>query len=109
MYTHSLIDSLAYTLVRLDTLVTQNVGSEQTRETWALTMGVIGIMLRDTFKSDETFFLHADFEKDSDEDKLQEVYESILQAFEVNYVTINVKDFDTATDDVARIIEGHFG
>lgn len=107
LYTHSLIDSLAYALTRVDTQVTYGAGSESQRETWALTMGIIGLMLRDTFKADETIFLRAEFEADSDQDKLQEVLESVLEIYEFNYSIIDVSDPSLASEDVAKIIDAY--
>lgn len=101
LYTHSLVDSLAYALARIEIQVNAGVGSERTRETWVLTMAVIGVMLRDTFKADETIFLRADFEEESDQAKIQEMLNAVLDGYLFDYTIVEA---DNALDDVARII-----
>lgn len=109
IYTHSLIDSLAYSLARVDLLVNRGTGTERHRETWALTMGLIGCMMRDTFKADEIFFLTADFDEETqfDQFKVQEVQTFILDGFGLNYTIIDA-DKEQAIDDITRVIEPYF-
>jgi len=106
LYTHSLIDSLAYSLVRVDNQQThQNVSLKQ-QETWALTMGLAGVMLRDTFKADEIFFVVGDFDPDTQYDnaKLEQTIGFILDGYEMNY---HVIEPENAVDNIASIIAGY--
>lgn len=109
LYTQSLIDSLAYSLTRVEIQATQGAGSAKQRETWALTMATIGLMLRDTFKAEEIIFLRGEFDEDSDEAKIQAMIEAILDGYNFNYTIIEVDDLDTATDCVAAVIEDYLG
>jgi hypothetical protein len=104
IYTHSLIDSLAYSLMRVDAQQEANV-SERIRETWALTMGLIGCMLRDTHKADETFFIMADFDPAThyDQAKLQETLGIILDGYEIPYTILDT-DAEGVVDDIATVI-----
>lgn len=108
LYTHSLIDSLAYSLARVEVQVNFGAGGERLREVWALTMGICGTMLRDTLKADEILFLTADFDPDThyEQAKIQTLQAFILDAFEYDYTVIDV-DQEDAIDDIARVIAGH--
>lgn len=105
IYTHSLIDSLSYSLIRLDTQVNSGA-SEKTLETWALTMGLIGCMFRDTFKADEIFFLMADFDPETDQAKIQETLGFVLDGYEVSYTILDA-DSETVVDDIATVIKSY--
>lgn len=108
IYTHSLIDSLAYSLARVD--VQQEFGTltPSQRDTWSLTMGIIGCMLRDTFKADEIVFLKGDFNIDThyDQAKLQEIQSFILDGFAMNYTIIDVEG-EGVIDDIATVIRSY--
>lgn len=106
LYTHSLADSLAYSMARVDTQQKHGVGSPTTRATWVLTMAIISDMFRDTFKADEIFFLSADFDPDEQQMqfKIQEIQGFILDAFALNYTIIDAES-QGVVEDIAKVIE----
>lgn len=108
LYTHSLIDSLTYSLLRVDNQQRHQNVSAKMAETWALTMGMAGVMLRDTYKADETFFLMADFDPEESYEsfKIQETLGFVLDGYEINYQIIDANT-ETAIDDIADTIRSY--
>lgn len=102
LYTHSLIDSLAYGLARVELQVEAGI----TDEKWALTTALVGTMLTDTFKADEILFLMADFDLETqfEQAKIQAIQAFILDGYEMNYTIIDAED---AVDDISRVISSY--
>jgi len=112
LYTHSLLDSLAYSIARVETMATGGAVSEATMERWAVTMATISMMLRDTFKADEVIVLRADFNPDThfEQEQVQRMLLGIVDEFGIDYTLIDVDErADVAVKDIAVQIEAHLG
>lgn len=84
LHSHSLLDSLAYATLTVERHAKFENVNEYTRNKWWLTFGLIGCMLRDSFKADAVFFINW-FELEDDGYEVQERIRLILDEFQIRY------------------------
>ena len=111
LFTHSLLDGLAYaTLTTERHLKFQNV-SEYTRDKALLVLALIGAMFRDSFKADQILFLNL-FEEDDERYEIQERIRLILDEFQLPYTELTLGPdgyfdlFDHAKEIIGADLDG---
>jgi len=101
LYTHSVLDNLAYLSFAISRYQMGTVGEETVQRAvlaWTLT----GLILTDSFKNDHVFLLQGKFDPEDDYEsaELQIILQMILDQYQVNYSIIDVDD-----DPVEKIAE----
>jgi hypothetical protein len=98
LFTHSLLDSVAYASLKLERYMEHGAVSEYTQDKAILTFGVIGAMFKDTFKADEVLFLTMYRAEEGEAYVIQERVRMILEEFSIPYT-----DFDFFKETTERV------
>ncbi len=101
LYTHSVLDNLAWLSFALSRYRAGTVSSETIQRAvlaWTLT----GLILSDSFRNDHVFFLQGEFDPDDDYEshEMQTILQMILDEYQVNYSVIDIND-----EPVEKIME----
>lgn len=109
LYTHSLIDNLAYSTFAVARAKDFQAVAIGTAERLVLAMTIISQILTDSFKYEHLFFLHGDFdlEEDFEQYELQTLLQMIMDSYELNYSIIEADEH--APDNIAAVLEGYLG
>lgn len=108
IYTHSLLDNLAYVSFALARYnYSPGVSSEQVDRMVLLT-GVIGLMLHDSFSYDHVFFLQKEFDPDDDyeQNSIQQLLDLILVNYQINYSILDADD-ESVVEKIAPVVKGY--
>jgi len=110
VFTHSLIDSVAYSALRLQRMLDWGGVRDETLMTWACTAQQNGNLLRDSFRHDFVFFLTKDYDtkKEKEQIILQESLEEVMDAFEIPFIELhNIQgdDFLDIAKDCAKMVQ----
>ncbi len=107
LYTHSLIDGLAYSTLKVERYRKHKSVSEYTFNTALLTLALIGAMFRDSFKYDEIFFLDV-FPKDTEGRVVQDRVQMVLDEFELPYTILPAASENYEwVDEAINTIQAH--
>lgn len=103
LYTHSLIDNLAYASYALLRYELSPGISDESANRLIVLLSIIGVMLKDSFKYDHVFFLTGDFDPNDkwDEYNLQAILQMIMDDYQINYSIIDSDD----TEAVEKITQ----
>lgn len=81
IYTHTLLDSVAYSTLRLLSFQEKET-SQYMADKWVFTTGIIGAMMRDTFKADHIFFLPGG------DEEIEEALKATLEISDLEYTVL---------------------
>jgi hypothetical protein len=104
IYSHSLLDNVAYSAIRLISL-RDGGASEYTLEKWRALVTIIAVMCRESFKSDHIFFLHSD---DEEQATLENALLTVLDSFNLDFTTLDgteEENIETVNDIIRRCLE----
>lgn len=82
VYSHTLLDSVAYSTLRMISFQ-EKESSQYIVDKWMFTTGVIGAMMRDTFKADHIFFLPGG------DEEIEKALQMILDMNDLEYTVLD--------------------
>lgn len=93
IYTHSVLDNLAYLTFAISRYQMGTV-SQETAQRAVLAWTLAGLILTDSFKHDHVFFLQGKFDPNDDYEsaELQVILQMILDQYQVSYSIIDIDD-----------------
>lgn len=88
VYTHTLVDSMAYPGVRLQTLLNSDLLTPDDELRWNLTLHTNALMAHDSFASDQVLFLPGNDGTDFSR-RLEEALKIVLEEMNTKYVVLD--------------------
>ena len=93
IYTHSVLDNLAYLTFAISRYQLGTV-SHETMQRTILAWTITGLILMDSFKHDHVFLLQGDFDPTDDyvSHEMQTILQMILDEYQINYSIIDINN-----------------
>lgn len=104
LYTHSLLDSLIYSTLKYERVVSHENVDQYLLEKSVMVMTLAAAFIRDTFEYDHVFFILTDHE---DKKAYESMAKNVLDGFEIDHTVLRGDDHLQWEDQAATILEGY--
>ena len=109
IYTHSLIDSLAYTSLRNENMQ-DGIVDENTKNAWFVWLGMLMIMGMDSLRADLLFFLEGHDYRDGYSILVEEALHDVIAFFQMgDQINLLANDRSQRGEESAAIIKEYLG